>query len=41
VVVRRASYPTNFIYDTSGKLKFTEVGYSTTAGLPAWMKMAE
>ncbi len=34
-------YPTNFIYDTSGKLKFTEVGYSTTAGLLARMKMAK
>ncbi len=34
-------YPTIFIYDTEGKLKFTETGYSTTAGLLARMKMAE
>jgi len=34
-------YPTNFIYNASGKLTFTEVGYSTTAGLLARMKMAE
>jgi len=26
-------YPTTFIYDAQGKLKFTEVGYRTTAGL--------
>ena len=34
-------YPSNFIYDATGRLKFTEVGYSTTAGLLARMKMAE
>ncbi len=34
-------YPTTFIYDSHGKLKFTETGYSTTAGLIARMKMAE
>jgi len=34
-------YPTIFIYDSNGKLKFTETGYSTTAGLLARMKMAE
>jgi len=34
-------YPTIFIYDSQGKLKFTETGYSTTAGLLARMKLAE
>jgi thiol-disulfide isomerase/thioredoxin len=34
-------YPTIFIYDNKGKLKFTETGYSTTAGLLARMKLAE
>ncbi|NKQ41015.1 MAG: redoxin domain-containing protein [Sulfurovum sp.] len=34
-------FPTNFIYDSKGKLKFTETGYSTTAGLLARMKLAE
>jgi len=34
-------YPTSFIYDAEGQLKFTETGYSTTAGLLARMKMAE
>jgi len=34
-------YPTTFIYDKSGKLKFTETGYSTTAGLVARMKLAQ
>ncbi len=34
-------YPTTFIYDSEGKLKFTETGYSTTAGLLARMKLAE
>jgi len=34
-------YPTVFIYDSHGKLKFTEVGYTTTAGMLARMKMAE
>lgn len=28
-------YPTTFIYDSKGKLRFTEVGYTTTAGLLA------
>lgn len=27
------AFPTTFIYDSSGELKFTEVGYTTTAGL--------
>jgi len=34
-------YPTIFIYDSKGKLKFTETGYSTTAGLIARMKLAQ
>jgi len=28
-------YPTTFIYDGNGELRFTEVGYTTTAGLLA------
>jgi len=28
-------YPTTFIYDSNGSLKFSEVGYSTTVGLKA------
>jgi len=35
------AYPTTFIYDGNGKLQFTEVGYTTTAGLLArfkWIK---
>jgi len=28
-------YPTTFIYDSNGTLKFSEVGYSTTIGLKA------
>ena len=32
------AYPTTFIYDTKGKLRFTEVGYTTTAGLLARME---
>jgi len=28
-------FPTTFIYDGNGELKFTEVGYTTTAGLLA------
>lgn len=28
-------YPTTFIYDSNGSLKFSEVGYSTTIGLKA------
>lgn len=31
------AYPTTFIYDRNGELQFTEVGYTTTAGLLARM----
>jgi len=34
-------YPTTFIYDSKGELKFTEVGYTTTAGFLARMSMAQ
>jgi len=34
-------YPTTFIYDSKGELSFTEVGYTTTAGLFARLKMIE
>ena len=32
-------FPTTFIYDGAGELRFTEVGYTTTAGLLARMAM--
>ena len=32
------AFPTVFIYDRKGELKFTEVGYTTTAGLHARLK---
>lgn len=32
-------FPTTFIYDSEGKLLFSEVGYTTTAGLLARMAM--
>jgi len=32
-------FPTTFIYDGEGKLRFTEVGYTTTAGLTARMML--
>ena len=35
------AYPTTFIYDSKGELRFTEVGYTTTAGLFARLKMSE
>ena len=34
-------YPTTFIYDGKGQLRFTEVGYTTTAGLLARLKWIE
>jgi len=34
------AYPTTLIYDRDGKLKFTEVGYSTTLGLQARVKLS-
>ena len=35
------AFPTTFIYDAKGKLRFTEVGYTTTAGLLARMEWIE
>ena len=35
------AYPTTFIYDTKGELRFTEVGYTTTAGILARLKLIE
>jgi len=34
------AYPTTLIYDKYGKLKFTEVGYSTTLGLQARVELS-
>ena len=34
-------FPTIFIYDKSGELRFTEVGYTTTSGLLARLKLLE
>lgn len=34
------AYPTTLIYDKKGKLKFTEVGYSTTLGLKARLELS-
>ena len=34
-------FPTTFIYDARGELRFTETGYTTTAGLLARLKMVE
>jgi len=35
------AFPTTFIYDSKGELKFTEVGYTTTVGLLARMKVVD
>jgi len=35
------AYPTTFIYDASGELKFTEVGYTSTVGLLARIKLSQ
>jgi thiol-disulfide isomerase/thioredoxin len=35
------AFPTTFIYDGKGELRFTEVGYTTTVGLLARLKMVE
>jgi len=35
------AFPTTFIYNSKGKLAFTEVGYTTTAGLLARLKLIE
>ena len=35
------AYPTTFIYNANGKLKFTDVGYTTTAGLMARFEWIE
>ena len=34
------AYPTTLIYSKKGKLKFTEVGYSTTLGLKARLQLS-
>ncbi len=38
---RVEAFPTTFIYDGKGELRFTEVGYTTTAGLLARISMIE
>ena len=35
------AFPTTFIYNSTAKLKFTEVGYTTTAGLLARLTMID
>ncbi len=34
-------YPTTFIYDAKGELKFSEVGYTSTVGLLARLKLSQ
>ena len=34
-------FPTTFIYDRAGELRFTEVGYTTTAGFLVRLKLLE
>ena len=34
-------FPTSFIFESDGKLRFTETGYTTTAGFMARMKMTD
>ena len=34
-------FPTTFIYDAKGELRFTEVGYTSTAGLLARLEWIE
>ncbi len=34
-------FPTTFIYDAKGVLRFTEVGYTTTAGLMTRLKLVK
>jgi peroxiredoxin len=36
-----SAFPTDFIYGSDGKLYSTDVGYTTTAGLLARMKLSE
>ena len=35
------AFPTTFIYNSQGELSFTEVGYTTTAGLLARLKIVD
>jgi len=35
------AFPTTFMYDGTGELRFTEVGYTTTAGLLARMSLVK
>jgi len=36
-----SSFPTTFIYDTDGEIKFSEVGYTSTLGLNLRMSLAD
>lgn len=36
-----SSFPTTFIYDTDGEIKFSEVGYTSTLGLKLRMWLAD